>query len=152
MTKEFRYIIRISDTDLDGSKKVAYALTDIKGIGIRLANIIVAKVDVDMDARLGFLSNSKVEEIEKILKNLEEQDYPSWLLNRSKDDDTGENRHLTGSSLILQLKSDIDKMKKIRSWKGFRHSYGLKVRGQRTRTTSRSRKTVGVKRKRREIR
>jgi small subunit ribosomal protein S13 len=38
-------------------------------------------------------------------------------------------------------------MKDIRTWKGIRHSLGLKVRGQRTRTTGRSGKAVGVKKK-----
>ena len=38
-------------------------------------------------------------------------------------------------------------MKKIGSWKGYRHSHGLKVRGQKTRTTGRTRKTLGVKKK-----
>ncbi|TMI37957.1 30S ribosomal protein S13, partial [Candidatus Bathyarchaeota archaeon] len=46
-----------------------------------------------------------------------------------------------------KIKSDVDLMKDIRSWKGVRHSLGLKVRGQRTRTTGRSGKAVGVKKK-----
>ena len=48
----------------------------------------------------------------------------------------------------MAVRKDIEIMKKIRSWKGIRHSLGLKVRGQRTRTTGRLGLTVGVKRKR----
>jgi small subunit ribosomal protein S13 len=53
-----------------------------------------------------------------------------------------------GSDLVLQTKADIDQMKKMKSWKGIRHTYGLKVRGQRTRTTGRKGKAIGVKKKR----
>ncbi|NLE05551.1 MAG: 30S ribosomal protein S13, partial [Crenarchaeota archaeon] len=35
----------------------------------------------------------------------------------------------------------------IRSWRGYRHAYGLKVRGQRTKTTGRAGKSLGVKKK-----
>jgi len=42
---------------------------------------------------------------------------------------------------------DIDKMKEIKSWRGYRHAYGLKVRGQRTKTTGRAGKALGVKKK-----
>ena len=61
--------------------------------------------------------------------------------------ETGKDIHLLSSDLVLQNKNDIDQMKKIRSWKGIRHSYGLKVRGQRTRTTGRKGKAIGVKKK-----
>ena len=52
--------------------------------------------------------------------------------------------HLIGSELILKVKADIELMKKIKCWKGIRHSLGLKVKGQRTRTTGRTGVTVGV--------
>ena len=47
----------------------------------------------------------------------------------------------------MSVKSDIDFMTDIRSWKGIRHSLGLKVRGQRTRTTGRKGRAVGVAKK-----
>ena len=72
---------------------------------------------------------------------------PDWFLNRQKDRETGINDHLISSDLVLRTKTDIDQMKKVRSWKGFRHSHGLKVRGQRTRTTGRKGKAMGVRKK-----
>ncbi|MCK5562814.1 30S ribosomal protein S13, partial [Candidatus Bathyarchaeota archaeon] len=45
------------------------------------------------------------------------------------------------------IKSDIEELKKTRSWRGYRHAYGLKVRGQKTRTTGRSGKAMGVRKK-----
>ncbi len=154
MPKEFQHIIRIADTDLDGTLKVDYALTQIKGVGIRLANIIVEKADVNPENRLGFLSDAEVKKIKDVIENPSKYDVPGWLLNRSKDIKTGKDLHIVGSDLVLQTKTDIDLMKEIKSWKGVRHAYGLKVRGQRTRTTGRKGRVVGVKKKRalRELR
>jgi len=147
MSKEFRHIIRIADTDLDGGKKVGHAIADIKGIGINLANVILKKAGIDPKNRLGFLSEVEVEKVEDIIKNPLKYGIPEWYLNRPKDRETGKSLHLIGSDLVLQTKSDIDQMKKIRSWRGVRHAYGLKVRGQRTRTTGRVGKAMGVKKK-----
>lgn len=148
MSKEFQHIIRVAGTDLDGTQKVCYALAKVRGIGIRLANVIVQKAGVDPQARLGFLPEAGVKKIEDIIKNPVKYDLPSWLLNRPKDRETGKDVHLVGPDLTLQIKSDIEYMKKTGSWKGFRHAHGLKVRGQRTRTTGRKAKALGVKKKR----
>ncbi len=148
MSKEFRYIIRIAGADLNGSQTVAYALTNIKGVGIELANVIVKKAGIKAETRLGFLSDTDVKKIEDIIEKPAKYGVPSWILNRQKDRETGNSLHVTGSDLVLQTKTDIDQMKKVRSWKGFRHSHGLKVRGQRTRTTSRKGKAMGVKKRR----
>ena len=152
MPGEFRHIVRIAGTDLDGSEKVVYALTSIRGIGIRLANVIAEKAGLDPEIRLGVLSDIKVEKIEDVIENPLKYGVPGWLLNRQKDKETGKDLHLMGSDMFLQVKSDIDQMKKIRSWRGFRHAHGLKARGQRTRTTGRRTKAVGVKKKRERIR
>ncbi len=151
MSKEFQHIIRISETGLDGTKKVGYALADIKGVGINMAKIIVQKAGINPENRLGFLSKVELEKVDDIIKNPSKYGFPKWFLNRSKDRATGKGLHLIGSDLDLQIKSDIDQMKKIRSWKGFRHAYGLKVRGQRTRTTGRRGKTLGVRKMRRGV-
>jgi small subunit ribosomal protein S13 len=147
MSREFQHIIRFAGTDIKGTQPVTYALTSVKGIGIKLANAIVEKSGINPETRIGLLSAADVEKIEDITSNPTKYGIPGWLLNRRKDVETGENLHLLGTDLILQEKNDIDQMKKIRSWKGFRHSYGLKVRGQRTKTTGRKGKAIGVKKK-----
>ncbi len=147
MPREFQYIIRFAGTDIDGTQPVTYALTNVKGIGIKLANAIMEKSGISPEARMGYLSSAEVEKIEDILKNPGKYGIPQWLLNRRKDRETGNDLHLLGSDLVLQTKNDIEELKKIRSWRGFRHSYGLKVRGQRTRTTGRKGKAMGVKKK-----
>lgn len=151
MSKEFKHIVRILGKDLDGAKSVAYAITKIKGISIRLAETIARKVGINPNDRLGFLSETEIKKIEEMARNPGNYDLPKWLLNRRKDLDTGKDRHLVSSDLDLQVKNDIESMKTIRSWRGYRHAYGLKVRGQKTRTTGRSGKAVGVKKTGREV-
>jgi small subunit ribosomal protein S13 len=147
MPREFQHIIRFAGADIQGTQPVTYALTNVKGIGMQLANAIVEKSGISPETRMGFLSVADVEKIEDILTNPTKHGIPTWLLNRRKDMETGKDLHLLGSDLVIQTKTDVDQMKQIRSWKGFRHSYGLKVRGQRTKTTGRKGKAIGVKKK-----
>ncbi|MEM3956564.1 MAG: 30S ribosomal protein S13, partial [Candidatus Bathyarchaeia archaeon] len=126
---------------------VVDAISDIKGIGLRLAGIIAHKVGVPPTTRIGFLSSEKIEEIEKVIKNLTKSGLPSWLFNRRKDLESGEDKHLISSDIDLTVKADIEREKTLWSWRGYRHAYGLKVRGQKTRTTGRTGKTVGVSKK-----
>ena len=67
-------------------------------------------------------------------------------MNRRKDIESGETKHLIGSELELQKEFDIKRLKKIRSYRGLRHALGQPVRGQRTRSHFRAkkRKAVGV--------
>ncbi len=145
MSKEFRHILRISDADIDGALKAPYALTKIKGINLNLANAILKKAGIDPEKRAGFLTEAEVERIEEIIEEPAKFGMPNWLLNRRKDLETGKDIHLISADLTLRTKMDIDQMKGIKSWRGYRHAYGLKARGQRTRTTGRKGKAVGVR-------
>ena len=147
MPKEFRYITRMAETDLEGTLKVVHAVCKIKGVGFSMARAIAEKGGVNPDARLGFLSETDLRKLESVIENPTKYDLPKWIYNRQKDLETGKNVHLTGSDLVLQTKTDIDLMKATKSWKGYRHSYGLKVRGQRTKTTGRKGKAIGVRKK-----
>ncbi|MEM2280731.1 MAG: 30S ribosomal protein S13 [Candidatus Bathyarchaeia archaeon] len=145
--REFRHILRIADTDVDGTLKVPHALKKIKGVSLNIAHAILAKAGINPHMRAGFLTEAEVEKIEEIIKDPAKHGIPDWLLNRRKDLETGKDHHLISADLILRTKLDIEKLKEIKSWRGYRHAYGLKVRGQRTRTTGRTGKTVGVKKK-----
>ncbi|MEM2133357.1 MAG: 30S ribosomal protein S13 [Candidatus Jordarchaeaceae archaeon] len=146
-SEEYRYLVRVAGTDLDGSKKLAYALTGIKGVGIRLAESIIRVVGLDPNIRMGFVSDQDVRKIEEVLANPVKYGIPKWMVNRQKDVSSGEYLHLTGSDLTLAIKTDIDDMRKMKSYRGIRHALGLKVRGQHTKTTGRKGQTVGVRRK-----
>lgn len=147
MSKEFRYVIRLLGTGLDGTLKVPYSITTIKGVGLNLAQCVVKAADVDPVARLGDLSDNELKRIEDVLRNPLAHGIPARMLNRQRSMDTGNDVHLMGPDLDLYQKDDITLMKDIRSWKGIRHAYGLKVRGQKTRTTGRKGKSVGVSKK-----
>lgn len=145
--EKFRHIVRLMDTDLDGFKKVPYALRRIRGIGATLGLAIARGIGVDPNRRIGELSDEELKKIETALKDPSKFNIPSWMFNRRKDLETSRDTHLIGPDLELRIKQDIDFMKGIRSWRGWRHSLGLKVRGQKTRTTGRTGRTVGVQRK-----
>ncbi|MEM2370001.1 MAG: 30S ribosomal protein S13 [Candidatus Bathyarchaeia archaeon] len=147
MASEFRHIVRLIDRDVDGSKTVVDAISDIKGVGLRLAEIIARELNVPFTTRIGLLPSEKIAEIEKMIKNLSKSNLPKWLFNRRKDFKTGEDKHLISSDIDLTIKADIEREKTLWSWRGYRHAYGLKVRGQKTRTTGRTGKTIGVSKK-----
>ena len=145
MSQEFRHIVRISGKDLDGTKKIQAALSEIKGVGGSLANAMTATLKIDAKSRLGQLSDKQLQQLETALKDSSSMNLPVWMLNRRKDVDSGANIHKFGSDLDFMIKNDIDREKNLLSWRGVRHGLGLKVRGQRTRTTGRKGRTVGVK-------
>ena len=147
MSSEFRHRLRIIDTDVDGTLKVSYALAKIKGVGPSLAEAILRKAGISSDKRAGFLAESEVDRLEEIIKDPSKNGLPPWFLNRRKELDSGKDMHLISADLVLKTKMDIEKMKEIKSWRGYRHAYGLKVRGQRTKTTGRAGKALGVKKK-----
>jgi small subunit ribosomal protein S13 len=148
VSREFNYIVRIHGTNLDGTKPLPYALCDLKGLGIRVARTMIKSLGLDPSLRLGSLSEADVKRMEDILDNPVARGIPLWMLNRRKDPQTGRDIHILGSDLTLAQKEDIDTMRETRSWKGDRHSRGLKVRGQRTKTTARKGRSVGVSRSR----
>ncbi|MBN1357448.1 30S ribosomal protein S13 [Candidatus Bathyarchaeota archaeon] len=147
MSQEYRHILRIMGSDVQGTLKTVYALTAIKGINMSLSSAILKKAGVNPDVRVGFLTESELNKIEEIIKDPARFGLPSWLFNRRKNLETGKNDHLISADLVLRTKTDIDDEKAIRSWRGYRHAYGLKVRGQRTKTTGRAGKSLGVKKK-----
>jgi small subunit ribosomal protein S13 len=147
MSRELRYIVRIAGTDIDGSKKLAYGLTKIRGIGPTFANAVIKAAELRPETRVGTLSESDVERLESVIRDPARFGLQGWLYNRRKDSDTGRDLHMIGPDLTLRTKGDIEFMKEIRTWKGVRHSLGLKVRGQRTKTTGRKGRAVGVRKK-----
>ncbi|EDY35850.1 ribosomal protein S13p/S18e [Aciduliprofundum boonei T469] len=146
---EFKYIVRIADTDLDGNRPVIYAIQGIKGIGYRVAEGIVKDLNMDPKKKIGELSDEQIEEIRVLIEEKIEEMLPSWMMNHRKDYFTGEDRHILSTELDLQKQDDINRLKRIKCYRGVRHEKGLRVRGQRTRSNGRSGLTVGVSRKKR---
>jgi small subunit ribosomal protein S13 len=147
MSREFNYIVRLHGTNIDGTKMVPYAITQVKGVGIRLARSIVKQLGLDATERLGSLGDADVRRLEEAIDDPSSVGLPTWMLNRRKDPMTGKDLHLLASDLDLRVKDDVDLMRETRSWKGERHARGLKVRGQHTKTTGRTGRSVGVSKK-----
>jgi small subunit ribosomal protein S13 len=145
---EIKYIVRIAQTDLDGKKTVQYALTGLKGVGIRTARILTQRANIDPKDSMGYLDDEEVERLRESVTNFN-QNIPEWMFNYRRNPVTGESQHLLGSQLDLTLRETLNRMKKTRSYIGIRHERGHKVRGQRTKSTGRRGATVGVQRKKR---
>lgn len=135
------------NTNLEGKKKVWLALTAIKGVGRRYAVLACRKAGIDPNVRAGELENEELERIVTVLQNPLDHGIPKWFLNRQKDIKTGEYTQLVANQVDITLREDLERMKRIKSHRGLRHSWGLRVRGQHTKTTGRRGGTVGVSKK-----
>jgi len=143
--KQFN-IVRLMETNVNGDKPVISAINRIKGVGPMFGNAVSLVFD-NADKKVSELSDAEIQKIEDIIANPDKYKIPSWLFNRKRDPETGDDRHASVSSLEFTKTMDINQMKKLRSYRGIRHMFGLPVRGQRTRSSFRKGKSVGVRRK-----
>jgi small subunit ribosomal protein S13 len=134
-------------SQVDGNAKIEHGLTQIRGVGRRFAQAVVKVAEIDPNTRVGVISEKDIARIEEIILKPVENGIPEWMVNRKKDLRTGEDLHLIGNPLEITVKRDIDRMKRIKSYKGVRHHLGLKVRGQKTKSTGRHGLVIGVIRK-----
>jgi small subunit ribosomal protein S13 len=149
--ESFRGIVRIAGKDVKGEIPLKRSLHAVRGIGQTLAiaasNVIKNELQIDPKTRVGDLTEEQIERIDKVLYNLHDHKIPHYLLNRVGDFASGIDKHVIMNDLIFENTQDLDREKKSYSWKGYRHTYGQKVRGQRTRNTGRTGMAVGVLRK-----
>lgn len=120
-------MIRIAGIDLPEHKKVAFALLAIYGVGPALAQQILQESNVDVNKRTRDLTNDEINRIQRALE-----------------------QRPTEGDLRRIVNDNVDRLKRIKSYRGSRHAAGLPTRGQRTRTNSRNarggqkRRTVGA--------
>lgn len=143
-TGKIEGIIRILNTDLIANKNLLYGLTGIKGVSYTFSKAVITALGLDGKRKLGTLTNEEIEKIEDCLKNPDKYGIPSFLYNRRIDPETGLNRHLVGPDVKIYESFDIKKEIEMKTYRGFRHMYGLPVRGQKTRSHFRKGRTVGV--------
>ena len=148
----FRYIVRIAGKDLNGSLPISMALTGIKGVGHRMAkNISIAfekQSGISHDSLIGKIPEEQEKRLEEIVLLPSKFGVPAWALNRKKDYESGNDLHLVSNDLALALRQDLSRLNEIKSYRGLRHSWGLPVRGQRTKSTHRRKGgVVGVMKK-----
>src|SRR5881396_3026228 len=94
--ENFRYIVRLSNTDLTGARSVVYALTSVSGVGTRIAETVADLAGVS-------LTEQETEKLESVLSKLGEL-LPAWMVNRPDDPETGTDLHLFGSDVELRLR------------------------------------------------
>lgn len=116
---------RLAGIEMNDKWKVDYALTRIHGIGWSTAEKILSKLKVDSSKRFSDLDPNDLARITTELEG-----YP------------------IEGDLARKVRSDIQRLRDIGSYRGVRHARGLPVRGQKTRTNARTkrgkRKTVGA--------
>ncbi len=144
--EEIRHLVRVMNTDLQGNQPVMYALTGIRGIGLRTSRTIVESTGIDPKEVIGYLSEEDVSKLDESIATFE-KNLPSWMLNRCADPTSGEDKHLLGQDILMTLREDLNNLKKVRAYRGLRHERGLKVRGQRTKSAGRRGSTIGVSKK-----
>ena len=94
----FRYIVRVSNTDLDGTRPAALALTGVGGVGLRLAEVALRLANVSASELIGNLSEQTVEGIEATLQSLPTK-VPMWMVNHPREPLMGETLHYIGPDL-----------------------------------------------------
>merc|ERR1719273_2493843 len=138
-SQNFQHILRMCNTNVDGRQKVMYALTAIRGIGRRISNIICKKCDIDLNKRAGELTTDEVNKIVAVISNPLQFKIPSWMLNKQRDTKDGKTSQKYANFLDQSLREDLERMKRVRLHRGLRHYWGIRVRGQHTKTTGRHR-------------
>ena len=144
MSEQYENLVRILGNDIHGELNMLIGLRQIKGIGYMFANSMLQVLKINPHQKVGNLTTEQISSIEKIIQNPKDVNFPIWFLNRRQDIETGEDLHLVTSDIAFNIRNDIEREKALFSWRGYRHMYGLKVRGQRTRCTGRKGGAVGV--------
>jgi small subunit ribosomal protein S18e len=144
MSESFQHIIRVLNTNLNGTVKAPFALTAVRGVGRRFATLACKKAEVDVHKRAGELTAAELEQLMVIVANPRTFKVPDWFLNRQRDPKDGATSQVTSSQLDTKLRDDLERLKKIRNHRGLRHYWGLRVKGQHTKTTGRRGRVVGV--------
>lgn len=120
---------RIIGIDIPDNKRLEISLTYIYGIGRAVSNEIIAKLGLDKNMRAHKLTQDDVARINTLLQS----------------------EYVVEGDLRRQIQNNIKRLVSIHSYRGSRHRSGLPVRGQRTKTNSRTRKgrrkTVANKKK-----
>jgi len=144
LSEQYENLVRILGNDIHGELNMLIGLSQIKGIGYMFANSMLQVLKISPHQKIGNLTTEQISSIEKIIQDPKAADFPIWFLNRRQDIETGEDMHLVTSDIAFNIRNDVEREKALFSWRGYRHMYGLKVRGQRTRCTGRKGGAVGV--------
>merc|ERR1712037_348678 len=99
----------------------------------------MGKCDIDLNKRAGELTTDEVNKIVAVISNPLQFKIPPWVLNRQRDVKDGKTSQKYANFLDQALREDFERMKRCRLHRGLRHYWGIRVRGQHTKTTGRHR-------------
>uniref|UniRef100_A0A8C1PQJ9 Small ribosomal subunit protein uS13 n=1 Tax=Cyprinus carpio TaxID=7962 RepID=A0A8C1PQJ9_CYPCA len=108
---KFQHILRVLNTNIDGRRKIAFAITAIKGVGRRYAHVVLRKADIDLNKRAGELTDDEVERVVTIMQNPRQYKIPDWFLNRQKDIKDGKYSQLIWQTLQCVSVCTVDSVK-----------------------------------------
>ena len=150
--EEFRHIVRVASKDLNGNLPIYRALTKIKGLGIRMgknvAIVFEKETGIKYNSKLGSLPENFDKTLEDVVLNPKKHGIPIHCLNKQKEYASGEDKHLVMADLDFKARTEFQRLNEIKSYRGLRRSWGLTVRGQRTKSTHRGKGgTIGVMKK-----
>src|SRR5437899_12853153 len=114
MSREFRHIVRVVGTDVDGSKKVVYGLGKIRGVGTSFSYAVVKAVRVNPESRTGSLSETEISRIEDVIRDPGKHGSHGRCFNHCKNLETTGEMHMIGHHLVHRQKEDIDSHKATR--------------------------------------
>lgn len=135
---DIKYIVRIADTDLDGRKHIVVSLQKIYGVSIAIAHAVCNLAGIPKQTVTGTLTEDQIKKLTSLIKD--PSALPTWMYNRRKDIETGEDLHLIGGDLTFTTENDLKRMKMTKSYVGLRHAWNLPVRGQRNQSNHRPNK------------
>ena len=111
-------MIRIAGVNLSSSKTIKFALTPIKGIGKSNVRQIIKHFNFDVNSTLDDLEEQQIIDLRNFI----------------------EGNFLIEADLRRKVMGDIKRLVDLSAWRGLRHKANLPVRGQTTRTNSRTRR------------
>ena len=151
-----RKIFRIGDDDLPGYKKIRNVFRDIYGVSFSYSNAIIKAINIDPNKKLQDLDENSMGRLKDALYNPSAYGIPKWMYNWRKEEETGVDKHYIGNDLMAKNNLNIQNIKLSGSYRGYRHQFGYKLRGQRTRSRGANFKgrvgpTVGVTKKKEQV-
>merc|ERR1712032_1413239 len=135
--KNFTTIYRLFNTTLDGDEKIDLSLSRINGVGLQFSSLACKRGGMDRSSCVGSLENASTEVLLEIIKNSIPFDIPFWFLNYQKNYSDGKDYQFLTASLTSSLRDNLDRFKKLRTNRGIRHYWGIRVRGQHTKNSGR---------------
>ncbi|EQB61704.1 40s ribosomal protein s18 [Vairimorpha apis BRL 01] len=135
--QELQHIIRIFNTNVDGTKRIGHALTAITGIGKRMSAAICKRTGIDLLRRAGDLNNDELEKIQKAINDPKSVGIPSTFYNYRRNPVDGNDVHLVSTKMDAEYRMMLERGKKMKHVRLCRIACGLKVHGQRSKSNGR---------------